>query len=550
MIIPDKKPTFFSLIVLLALLKITPVISQYSNDQNIAREDSLRASLNEFRSCFDVKYYDLSVTPNLQNHSISGTNQITMEAVKEFDRIQLDLFSNMFIDSIEYNENTLSFERVKNAFFIQFPGRINKGERISLSVYYHGIPTVAKYPPWDGGFVWAKDSLNRDWVGVSCQGIGASLWWPNKDHLSDRPDSMRISIEVPNHLKGISNGKLIDLIKLDSNNTQWIWKVSYPINNYNITLNIGHFAHLNDSYMGQDEKLDLNYYVLDYNLEIARQQFNQVQPMLKCYEHYFGPYPFYNDGYKLVETPYYGMEHQSCISYGNDFQNNEFDFDYIIIHESGHEYWGNCITINDMGELWIHEGFTTYMESLFIEYFYGKETALDYLAQQKTSIENRNPMLGPLNVNYDNWMDTDIYYKGAWMLHSIRNTINDDVIWFDLLKAMFQRFKYINVTSEEIIRYMDSKTAYDLKPIFDNYLNNAPPPELRIRIKQRKEKIQVKYSWKNVIKDFNMPVDLLYGTQEMRLYPKVKNQKTDFLLIKDEKISFDTRRSYFLISIK
>ncbi len=300
--------------------------------------------------------------------------------------------------------------------------------------------------------------------------------------------------------------------------------------------------------MGQDEKLDLNYYVLDYNLEIARQQFKQVQPMLKCYEHYFGPYPFYNDGYKLVETPYYGMEHQSCISYGNDFQNNEFDFDYIIIHESGHEYWGNCITINDIGELWIHEGFTTYMESLFIEYFYGKETALDYLAQQKTSIENRSPMLGPLNVNYDNWMDTDIYYKGAWMLHSIRNTINDDAIWFDLLKAMFQHFKYRIVTSEEIIRYMDSKTGYDLKPIFDNYLNNANPPELRIRIKQKKVKIQVKYSWKNVTKDFNMPVDLLYGTEVMRLYPKVKNQKMDFLFIKDEEISFDTRLSYFLIS--
>jgi len=473
-----------------------------------------------------------------------------MEAVKEFDKIQLDLFSNMLIDSIEYNENKLSFERVENAFFIKFPEKISIGERISLSVYYHGVPTVAKYPPWDGGFVWAKDSLNRDWVGVSCQGIGASLWWPNKDHLSDRPDSMRISIDVPNHLQGISNGKLIDVIDLDPNTRRWVWKVSYPINNYNITLNIGHFVHLNDHYMGQNEKLELNYYVLDYNLDIARQQFKQVQPMLKCYEDYFGPYPFYNDGYKLVETSYYGMEHQSCISYGNDFQNNEFDFDYIIIHESGHEYWGNCVTINDMGELWIHEGFTTYMESLFIEYFYGKETALDYLTQQKTSIENRNPMLGPLNVNYDNWMDTDIYYKGAWMLHSIRNTINDDVLWFGLLKAMFQQFKYKNVTTEEIINYMDSKTGYFLKPIFDNYLNNPLPPELRIKIKQKQMKVQMKYSWKNVTKGFNMPVDMQYGSEAIRLYPRVRNQKIDFQFIEDEKISFDTRLGYFLISTK
>ena len=539
----------FLIFILIQLRFLTaPVLSQKSFNEN--DQQTLRGSLNEYRTCFDVTYYDLSVKADLNNHSITGSNDIQMDAVRDFEKIQLDLFANMVIDSVVCKGNSLSIERIGDAFFIQFPLIIKKGDHISVRVYYHGIPVVAKYPPWDGGFVWSRDSLNRDWVGVSCQGIGASLWWPNKDHLSDRPDSMRIALEVPNHLMGISNGKLDRKIELDSENTKWIWKVSYPINNYNVTMNIGHFAHMHDQYFGMGGRLDLDYYVLDYNIDIARQQFKQVQPMLKCYEHYFGSYPFYDDGYKLVETPYYGMEHQSCIAYGNDFQNNEFDFDYIIIHESGHEYWGNCISIRDLGELWVHEGFTTYMESLFMEYFHGKESALEYLEQQKSSIENRNAMLGPLNVNYDNWMDTDIYYKGSWMLHSIRNTINDDTVWFNLLKSVFQHFKYKTVTSEEIINYMDSGTDYNLKSIFQFYLNNPDPPELLIKIKEKKENVYLKYTWRKVRKDFDMPVDMLYGNEVLRIYPTVKKQKLEVPVVEGEEIRFDTRLTYFMITRK
>ena len=548
MIVSFRPLLFFVITLFTIQFKTIPVLSQYAIDES--NNNTLRGSLNEYRTCFDVTYYDLSIKPDLLNHSITGSNQIQLKAVEDFEIIQLDLFANMFIDSVVYDERILTIERVGDAFFIQFPRIIEKGDHLEVSVYYHGIPTIAKYPPWDGGFVWARDSLNRNWVGVSCQGIGASLWWPNKDHLSDRPDSMRIAVEVPNELKGISNGKLSKKINIDSNNTLWIWTVSYPINNYNVTINIGHFEHINDHYMGMDGRLDLDYYVLDYNLDIARQQFKQVQPMLKCYEQYFGPYPFYNDGYKLVETPYYGMEHQSCISYGNDYQNNEFDFDYIIIHESGHEYWGNCISIRDLGELWVHEGFTTYMESLFMEYFHGKEVALEYLEHQKSSIENRNAMLGPLNVNYDNWMDTDIYYKGTWMLHSIRNTLNDDTEWFDLLRSVFQRFKYNTVTSDDIIKYMDSQTEYDLMPIFNNYLNNTAPPELNIKIKQKRGNVLLKYSWRNVTKEFDMPVDIQYGEEVIRLFPRVKKQKIELPMITGEEISYDTRLSYFVISRK
>lgn len=550
MIVTGRPHSFSILVLFLFLLKTISVFSQNTIYDNNGRNNSLRGSLNKYRTCFDVTYYDLSVKVDLHSHSISGSNDIQMDAVKDFEKIQLDLFANLMIDSVVYNGNSLSIERVGDAFFIQFPEIIKEGDHISVSVYYHGIPVVAKYPPWDGGFVWTRDSLNRDWVGVSCQGIGASLWWPNKDHLSDRPDSMRIALEVPNHLMGISNGKLDGKIELDSENTKWIWAVSYPINNYNVTINIGHFAHIHDQYIGMGGGLDLDYYVLDYNLDIARQQFKQVQPLLKCYEHYFGPYPFYDDGYKLVETPYYGMEHQSCIAYGNDFQNNEFDFDYIIIHESGHEYWGNCISIRDLGELWVHEGFTTYMESLFMEYFHGKESALEYLEQQKSSIENRNPMLGPLNVNYDNWMDTDIYYKGSWMLHSLRNTVNDDTLWFDLLKAAFQHFKYKTVTSEEVINYMDSETDHNLKPIFNNYLKNPDPPELLIKIKEKKENVYLKYSWRKVRNDFDMPVDMLYGNEVIRIYPTVKKQKLEVPVVEGEEIRFDRRLSYFMISRK
>jgi aminopeptidase N len=539
----------FLIFILIQLRFLTaPVLSQKSFNEN--DQQTLRGSLNEYRTCFDVTYYDLSVKADLNNHSITGSNDIQMDAVRDFEKIQLDLFANMVIDSVVCKGESLSIERIGDAFFIQFPQIIKKGGHISVRVYYHGIPLVAKYPPWDGGFVWSRDSLNRDWVGVSCQGIGASLWWPNKDHLSDRPDSMRIALEVPNHLMGISNGKLDRKVELDSENTKWIWKVSYPINNYNVTMNIGHFAHIHDQYFGMGGRLDLDYYVLDYNIDIARQQFKQVQPMLKCYEHYFGSYPFYDDGYKLVETPYYGMEHQSCIAYGNDFQNNEFDFDYIIIHESGHEYWGNCISVRDLGELWVHEGFTTYMESLFMEYFHGKESALEYLEQQKSSIENRNAMLGPLNVNYDNWMDTDIYYKGSWMLHSIRNTINDDTVWFNLLKSVFQHFKYKTVTSEEIINYMDSGTDYNVKPIFQYYLNNPDPPELLIKIKEKKENVYLKYAWRKVRKDFDMPVDMLYGNEVLRIYPTAKKQKLEVHVVAGEEIRFDTRLSYFIITGK
>jgi aminopeptidase N len=520
-----NKTLQFKITLFLFLCQFASIYAQVNSDSNFSRKDSLRGHLNPLRSCYDVKFYDLSIQIDPGSKSIKGSNHIFMKSTDEFQKIQLDLFSNMAIDSVVYNDIVLPIEREENAFYVHFPDMVNNGKFIYLSIYYHGIPIIAKYPPWDGGFVWEKDSLNRDWIGVSCQGIGASLWWPNKDHLSDRPDSMRISLDVPEKLTAVSNGKLLETISLDNGKKRWIWKVSYPINNYNVSINIGHYSYFSEMYRSLDGNLDLNYYVLDYNLDKAKKQFEQVKSMLMCYEHFFGSYPFINDGYKLVETPYYGMEHQSGIAYGNNYENNDFNFDYIIIHESGHEYWGNSISINDLGELWVHESFTTYMESLYIEYFHGRNTAIEYIELQKEEISNQRPMLGPLEVNYDNWMGTDIYYKGVWMLHSIRNTINDDSIWFELLKDTYQKFKYQTVTSNDIIHYMDANSDYDLKPIFNNFLTNENPPVLRVKEKRKKGRIELIYSWKDVKKDFNMPVDVRYGKENIRLFPTVKKKK-------------------------
>jgi len=538
------------LIIFLFFFFIIPGISQERYDKDLSRADFLRGYLNEFRSCFDVQYYDLSVRVRPQQQAITGYNTIHLEAIGDFDRIQLDLFSNMTIDSVVYDGQLLPFERELNAFFIGFPILIRQGSEISLTIYYHGIPVKAKHPPWDGGFVWSRDSLHRNWIGVSCQGIGASLWWPNKDHLSDRPEGMRISLEVPEGLKGISNGKLQEVVPLQDGYNRWIWEVTYPINNYNVSINVGEYAHIRDSFDGLDGRLNLDYYVLDYNRDKAAEQFRQVQPMFTSYEKFFGPYPFYRDGYKLIETPYYGMEHQSGIAYGNDFRNNEYDFDYIIIHESGHEYWGNCISIQDLGELWVHESFTTYMESLFMEYFHGKQVALNYLSDQRLNIENMNPMLGPLNVNYDNWIDTDIYYKGTWMLHSIRNTVNNDSIWFNLLHNTFQHFKYKSVTSSEIVAYINAGTEYDLMPVFDHFLTRNNAPVLRIREKRKKDHIKLVYSWDGVGRDFNMPAEIHTESETLRIFPAARKQKKNLPPESGQQLNYYSDLFYYELNRK
>ena len=389
-------------------------ITFHTFSQEFSISDSLRGNLTDVRTCYDVYYYDLALTIDDKNKKIiNSRNDIYLTSIQDFETIQIDLFDNLKINSIIFDEKKLNYERSFNAVFIDFPRKIKKGEKLSFRINYEGYPRHAVNPPWDGGFSWELDKNKNAWIGVSCQGLGASSWWPCKDHQSDEPDSMLITSTVRSPLKAISNGNLISEStkynkELESEANTRSWFVSYPINNYNVTLCIADYFHFTDYYISGKDTLNLDYYVLSYNKQKALKHFQQVKPMLNCFEHYFGPYPFQNDGFSLIETPYLGMEHQSAIAYGNNYLpgyngNKNFiaglDFDYIIVHEAGHEWWGNSITTNDIADMWIHEGFCTYSEVLYVECMYGYQKMIEYIQNQKRFVRNDKPIVGPYGVN-------------------------------------------------------------------------------------------------------------------------------------------------------
>ncbi|MFC2175432.1 M1 family metallopeptidase, partial [Bacteroidota bacterium] len=477
--------------------------------QEFTLADTLRGTLSPIRSCFDVTYYNLELKVDVENHSIAGVNHIRLKNVTDFDSIQIDLFENMVIDSILHGAQKLKYHRLLNAVFVSFPSTQKEGDENSLSIYYHGTPVVAKNAPWDGGFVWSKDEHQKPWVGVACEGLGASLWWPNKDHLSDEPDSMRISCTVPFGLMCVSNGELETRFKNEEGET-WVWKVSYPINNYNVTLNIADYAHIQDYYLrNEKDSLKLDYYVLRHNVEKAKVHFKQVHEMMACFEQAFGAYPFSKDGYALVETPYLGMEHQGAIAYGNQYllgYKGRFpegiDFDYIIVHESGHEWWGNSVSMKDVADMWLHESFCTYAESVFVECKYGYDKMLQYLKYQRNFIGNGSPIFGTygLNKKGDN---RDMYYKGAWMIHTLRSVINDDDRFRSILKGIVQDFAYKTIDGHEVINYVNEKSGKNLTSFFNQYLRQKEIPVLIY--KTRGKMLQLR--WKAAEYEFEMPVE-------------------------------------------
>lgn len=476
--------------------------------QEFTLADTLRGTLSSIRSCYDVTYYDLNIEIGVDSKSISGVNHIHFNTVQDFDSLQIDLFANMSIDSIRYENSNLSFSRLHNAVFITFPSKIKEGKNGVVSVFYNGQPIIAKKAPWDGGFVWTKDSEGKPWIGVACEGTGASLWWPNKDHLSDEPDSMRISCTVPNGLMCVSNGNLESNTAL-KNGTEWNWKVSYPINNYNVTLNIADYSHFNDFYVNASgDSLMLDYYVLKENLEKAKEQFKQVDDMMNCFEEAFGSYPFYKDGYALVETPYAGMEHQSAIAYGNKYMKgywgrypDDMDFDYIIIHETGHEWWGNSVSMKDAADMWIHESFCTYSEAVFVECTYGYQKMLDYLWYQRNFINNKTPISGIYGLNHEG-NSGDMYYKGSWMIHTFRNVLNNDSLFRTILKGIAQEFKYQTVDGADIVNYINASSKYNYTPLFDQYLEFSDVPVLEYKW----DKKMLDLRWRADAKGFRMPI--------------------------------------------
>jgi aminopeptidase N len=481
----------------------------FSQQQKISAEDSTRGTLSKERSCFDIHYYDLSLSVNIDKQFISGSNVIYFKVLEDFSIIQLDLFNNLSISKItDAKDSSITYVRKSNTVFVHFREMQKKNNFSFIKIYYEGQPHKAINAPWDGGFVWALDSLDRPWVSVACEGIGASLWWPCKDHPADEPDSMRMQFEVPQEFFCASNGNLIDTRATDRKTKIYEWAVHYPVNTYNITLNIGHYLHFSDTYIRKDNTfLPLDYYVLSYNIDKAKKHFAQVKPMLECYEKLFGNYPFEKDGYALIEAPYWGMEHQSAIAYGNRFKNNMMGLDYIIVHESGHEWWGNNVSVSDHADLWIHEAFTTYGETLLLECLYNTETAEKYLMGQNKLIRNREPIIGPYGVNYHYWRDSDMYYKGARMLHTLRHSIDNDSLWFALLLHLQKKFSGKQISTQELVADINNFVGYNYSSFFSQYLTCTDLPVLEYEIiKKDKKSVRLRYRWKADIKNFSLPM--------------------------------------------
>ncbi len=515
---------FFIGLLCLATVQINA--QQLNSPGGFSKADSLRGALTPLRTCYDINYYHLDVKVAIDQKFISGSNLFKFTATQDFKRLQFDLFDNLTVEKILYHNKELSFKREFNAVYIDFPKEIVKGSLDEFRVFYHGNPTLAKNAPWDGGFIFSKDKDGKSWVSVACQGLGASSWWPTKDHQSDKVDSMMISISVPNGLMDVSNGRLRSTENLPDGYTKYNWFVSYPVNNYTVTLNIANYAHFNDEYNGEKGKLTLDYYVLPENLEKAKKQFAaNVKPMLSCFEHWFGPYPFYRDGYKLIETPYLGMEDQSAIAYGNKYQNGYLgrdlsgtglglSWDYIIVHESGHEWFGNNITSKDIADMWIHEAFTMYSEGLFIESSQGKAAGIKYINGIRKNIINDVPVIGPYNVNKEG--SGDMYHKGANMLLTIRSIIDNDRKWLKILRGLNKNLGLKTTTTEEVIKYINKKSGENLTKVFDQYLRYAGIPVLEYK---KSENGIISYRWKADVEEFDMPLQIKDGEKLIWLKP-------------------------------
>jgi aminopeptidase N len=494
---------------------------QFISAQNFTRKDSLKGGLSLERTCFDVLRYDLNIKVNPDERTVVGYNKVTFKVVATTSKIQIDLFENMQVDSIVFNNNKLKYKREFDAVFIEFPEVLSAESEQSLLFYYSGKPMVAKNAPWDGGFIFKKDRNGKPWIAVACQGTGASLFYPVKDSQSDEPDyGATVKIAVPNGLMNVSNGRLIGSQDLNNGYTRWDWEVKNPINTYSITVNIGDYINIHENYKG----LDLDYYVLRDNETAARMHFEEVKPMMDCFQSKFGTYPFANDSYKLVETPYLGMEHQGAVSYGNKFLKGYLGndrsgtgigllFDYIIIHETGHEWFGNSITSKDTADMWIHEGFTTYSEAVYVECQYGYEKGQKYINGLKQNVENEAPIIGSYGVNNEG--SNDMYDKGALFINTLRHVVNDDTKWWKMLAKYAETFRHKIIDTETVVRFFNEETGMDLTPVFNQYLRHSAVPKLELRIS--KGKLQSR--WNADEDKFNMPVDLKIKGQKIRIYP-------------------------------
>lgn len=495
--------------------------------------DSLKGSITSQRAWWDVTYYDLHVKFNIPDSSVAGYNRMHYKVLMANKVMQVDLMQPMQIDSVLQNAQQCTWRRDGNAFFVNLVKEQVPGETNVLKIYFHGKPHAAKSPPWDGGVVWAKDKKNNPWVSVACQGMAAQVWFPNKDHMYDEVDSSSLFVTVPRPMVAVSNGHLRGVNIDNADQFSFEWFVANPINNYNIIPYIGEYANVKDTLNSKHGILSLDYWMLSPNYEKAKIHFKQVKPMLRCFEDWFGKYPFYEDGYKLVEAPFLGMEHQSGIAYGNNFQNGYMGrdlsgtgwgdkWDFIIVHESGHEWFGNNISARDVADNWIHEGFTAYSENLYVEYLNGKQAGAEYVIGTRKSILNEKPIIAPYNVNAGG--SIDLYYKAANMLHTIRQLVSNDSLWKEMMRGLNKTFWHQTVTTKQIEDYMISFLKIDLQPVFDQYLRTTQIPTLSYKFK----KGTLVYRWINCNKNFNMRVKIYNEGNPLLIKPGRKWQSIDF----------------------
>jgi len=516
---------YISCIVFLCLP--VPVNAQYtpSSKRVFTRQDTLRGSITPGRAWWDLTCYHLDIAVKPSDSTIYGTNTITYRVKEPSDVMQIDLQEPMDLMKVEQNGKTLSFSREGSVFWIRMAEKQEAGKMYSVVLTYGGKPRVSARPPWEGGITWRKDSNGLPFAASSCQGDGASLWWPCKDHMYDEPDSMLMSVTVPSNLMDISNGRLMSVVRnRKDKTTTYNWSVANPINNYAVNINIGDYAHFAEVYNGEKGKLNCDYYVLKENMEKARVHFKQAPMMLAAFEHWFGPYPFYEDGYKLVEAPYLGMEHQSSVTYGNGYRNGYMGrdlsgsgwgdkFDFIIIHESGHEWFGNSITYEDAADMWIHESFINYSECLYVEYHYGKDAGAEYVLGSRQNIRNDRPVTGIYNVNISG--SGDMYYKGGSMLHTIRQLIGDDEKWREILRGLNRDFYHQVVKGSQIESYLIEKTGLNLKRVFDQYLRDVRIPVFEYYIKGD----ELAFRWNNCVQGFDMPLRIYINGEPQDIYP-------------------------------
>jgi len=552
-----RRPTPFCYVVLAGFIGSASLFAQSSQTaapqaaqqpplRPPTRADILRGEYGRYRANNDLLFYHLKVRVDPEKKAISGSNTIRFQMLKDDTRIQLDLFANLSVDRITFGTSELKYSRELNTVFVDFPDTLKAGRKYEIEFSYSGTPTESGR---FGGFTFGKDASGKPWIYTACEGQGASSWWPNKDQWRDEPAEMKISIAIPSDLTDVSNGRFLGKTDLGDGFTRWDWHVQYPINNYSVSLNVGNYVHFEDRL----RDLPLDFYVLPGNLEKAKAQFAQAKPMIEAYQHFFGEYPFRKDGYKLIEVPYTGMEHQSAVTYGNGFENGygrrdwtgvgvSLKFDFIIIHESGHEWFGNAVSAADVSDMWIHEGWTTYLENLYVEHRFGYDDALKYVNGYKTKVQNRQPIITQRGIHRT--PPQDMYFKGALFLHTLRSVVDDDPKWWKVLRDVFDEFKYRNILTEDMLRFFNAKLGRDLTPIFDQYLRRTDLPVLELAFNEKEH--SVAYRWRADERNFNMPIRVGERGKWQTIQPTTDWQVMPLTLTKD---TFEVATDLYFVNV-